>query len=198
MSVRLEPLGPHHARALQPLLEDPAIAATTPFPHPYPPDGAMAYVRESVALRNAGSKYVFAVCTPGGVPIGMALLKDVDPRKGEAELGYWIGRPYWGLGYATEAAAAALTHAFAELGLESVLAVTLEANPASLRVLAKLGFVEVGRPTWDLPKWPEPRPCISLRLSADAWRISRGRESGDNARTSRVPAGDDSQGHGKS
>lgn len=164
--VRLTLLAASHAALLQPLLEDPSIAATTPFPHPYPPDGAKHYVEESMALREAGTKYVFAICDAEGQPVGMALLKDVDRLKGEAELGYWIGRPHWGRGYATEAAAAMLDYGFETLGLRTVLAVTLEDNPGSLRVLTKLGFVEVGRTTWALPKWPEPRPCIALQLSS--------------------------------
>lgn len=168
--IRLVPLAPIHAPALQPLLEDPVIAATTPFPHPYPPDGAAAYVEESVALRDAGTKYVDAILGPLDQPIGMALLKDVDREKGEAELGYWIGRPYWGQGYATEAAAAMVSYGFETLGLGTVLAVTLEANPGSVRILLKLGFVERGRSTWSLPKWPEPKPCITLAVSAATWR----------------------------
>ena len=172
--ARLTPLAPLHAAALQPLLEDPAIAATTPFPHPYPPDGAKAYIQESIALREAGTKFVFAVCTAQGLPIGMALLKDVDREKGDAELGYWIGRPHWGRGHATKAAAATLEYAFDTLGLRTVSAVTLESNPASVQVLAKLRFVEVARSTWALPKWPEPKPCITLHLSAYRWRSAAG------------------------
>jgi ribosomal-protein-alanine N-acetyltransferase len=172
--IRLTPLAPLHAAALQPLLEDPAIAATTPFPPPYPPDGAAAYVQESIALREAGTKYVFAICDADGQPIGMVLLKDVDRHKGEAELGYWIGRPHWGQGHATEAAAAALTYAFETLGLQAVLGVTLESNSASIQVLVKLGFVELARSTWTLPKWPEPRPCVTLQLTVDAWRAAGG------------------------
>lgn len=167
--VRLTPLAPEHAAALQPLLEDPAIAATTPFPHPYPPDGAREYVEESIVLRAAGTKYVFAICVPPDQPIGMALLKDVDREKGEAEVGYWIGRPYWGRGHASDAAAATLTYGFETLGLRTIQAVTLESNPGSLTVLVRLGFIEVGRSTWALPKWPEPRPSVVLQLGADRW-----------------------------
>lgn len=167
--VRLEPLAPGHAAALQPLLEDPAIALTTPFPHPYPTDGAREYVRDAMARWLQGTKYVFAVCDPRGEPLGMALLKDVDHGKGEAELGYWIGRPHWGRGYATAAARETLDYGFGTLGLTTVFAVSLEANPASLRVLAKLGFVEVGRSPQSLPKWPEPQMSVTLRLDRLAW-----------------------------
>lgn len=184
--IQLEPLAPIHIAALQPLLEDPAIAATTPFPHPYPPDGAKAYVQESMALREAGTKYVFAICEPHGKPVGMALLKDVDGQKGDAELGYWIGRPYWGRGYATTAAAAILTYGFDTLGLRAILAVTLEANPASLQVLAKLGFIELMRSIWALPKWPEPKPCVTFHLSAETWRNHPFNSKGNAPHASRL------------
>ena len=166
--IRLEPLAPGHAAALQVLLEDPAIAETTPFPHPYPPDGAERYVAESIGLRDAGTKYVFAVCEPDGQPVGMALLKDVDAAKRQGELGYWIGRPYWAAG---RAASAALAFAFETLDLRTVLAVCLEANTASLRVLRKLGFSESGRLLQYLPKWPEPRPSIEFTLDREAWQL---------------------------
>jgi len=173
--IHLEPLAPGHAAALQPLMEDPAIAETTSFPHPYPPDGARAYVAESAAFRAAGTKFVFAVLDGAGRPIGMALLREVNLAAREGELGYWIGRPYWGRGHATAAAAALLPFAFETLGLTVLKAVSLESNAASLQVLTKLGFVAVGRSEWSQSKWPEPRPTIVFRLSVEAWRADGAR-----------------------
>ncbi len=167
--ITLEPIAPRHADRLQPLLEDPAIAATTPFPHPYPPGGALEYIQEALVLIEAGARQVFAVCEPAGEPIGVSLLKDVDLQLGEAELGYWIGQPYWGGGRATAAAAATLAFAFGTLGLRTVKAVCLEDNPASLRVLEKLGFIPTGRLLWELPKWPAPRTSVVLHLRRDDW-----------------------------
>lgn len=167
--ITLEPIAPGHAAALQPLLEDPAIAATTPFPHPYPPGGALEYIQEALTLVSAGIRHVFAVCEPGGEPVGVTLLKDVDRQLGEAELGYWIGRPYWGRGHATAAARETLAFAFTDLGLRTVRAVCLEDNPASLRVLEKLGFLPTGRVLWELPKWPAPRTSVVLHLAHADW-----------------------------
>lgn len=58
----------------------------------------------------------------------------------ELELGYWIGKPYWGHGYATEAAQALVGRGFAELGLTSIHACHFDGNDRSRRVLDKLGF----------------------------------------------------------
>lgn len=59
---------------------------------------------------------------------------------GELELGYWIGEPYWGRGYATEAARAVIERGFSDLGLSGIHAAYFDGNEASRRVLEKLGF----------------------------------------------------------
>jgi RimJ/RimL family protein N-acetyltransferase len=171
--IHLEPIAAAHAASLQTLLEDPAIAETTPFPYPYPPDGAETYIAESASLRDAGTKYVFAVCEADGLATGMAMLKDVDQGLGEAELGYWIGKPYWGQGRATAAAATMLDFGFDVLGLQAVRAICFESNPASLRVLSTLGFTLIERFMEVLPKWTEPKASTRWRLTADAWRQER-------------------------
>lgn len=167
--IRLEPVAPHHAPMLQPLLEDPAVAATTPFPHPYPADGAPDYVAGLIAGRTAGTRHDFAICDGEGRAAGVVLVKDIDRERGEAELGYWVGVPFWGKGLASAAGALAVAFAFGELGLSSLKAVCLESNTASLRVLAKLGFVPVGTEMWAQAKWPEPRRSAVLRLTREAW-----------------------------
>ncbi len=166
----LEPIAVEHAAALQPLLEDPAISETTPFPYPYPPDGAKVFIAEALTLRQAGTKYSFAVIDGERRPVGVSMLKHVDRTKGEAELGYWIGRAYWGQGHATAAAAATLDFAFDTLQSNMVRAVCLDTNLASLRVLEKLGFAVAGHFMQSLPKWIEPRPSTVLELSSTAWR----------------------------
>jgi RimJ/RimL family protein N-acetyltransferase len=69
---------------------------------------------------------------------------DVEERHARAELGYWIGVPYWGRGYATEAATAVVAHAFDDLGLNRVYAYHFTTNPASGRVLQKIGMRHEG------------------------------------------------------
>lgn len=63
---------------------------------------------------------------------------------GQVELGYWIARPHWGLGYATEAAAAVVAIARDALRLDRLIAGHFLDNPASGRVLQKLGFRPIG------------------------------------------------------
>ena len=68
-------------------------------------------------------------------------------RSGVAELGFWLGRPWWGHGYATEAARAVVRHGFGNRRLPGFSSARFDDNPASARVLAKLGFEAVGRGT---------------------------------------------------
>jgi RimJ/RimL family protein N-acetyltransferase len=86
---------------------------------------------------------------------------------GAAELGYWIARPFWGLGYATEAGRAAIAAARDSLRVRRIEAGHFIDNPASGRVLEKLGF----RPRGTAPRYSAGRghaaPCRELELVLD-------------------------------
>ena len=74
---------------------------------------------------------------------------------GDAELGYWIGKPYWSRGFATEAANAVMTYGFTKTGVRRFVCKHLAENPASARVIRKLGFRYVGNGSG----WCEARQC---------------------------------------
>jgi RimJ/RimL family protein N-acetyltransferase len=65
-------------------------------------------------------------------------------ERSTAELGYWIGEPFWGRGYCSEAARAVIEFAFAELEIERIVAEHLRTNPASGRVMQKAGMRHAG------------------------------------------------------
>lgn len=67
-----------------------------------------------------------------------------NEKDGSAEIGYWIGKPYWGWGYATEAAGALIAHCFSRLRFERLTCCHFADNAASARVIAKLGFQVTG------------------------------------------------------
>ena len=88
----------------------------------------------------------YAVCLKDGSPIGSIGLKlngstDMTDRDDECELGYWIGKPFWGRGMIPEASRALLRHAFENLGMRAVWCGYYEGNENSKRVQEKLGFV---------------------------------------------------------
>ncbi|MBX3499870.1 MAG: GNAT family N-acetyltransferase [Alphaproteobacteria bacterium] len=105
----------------------------------YPPvlEHVAAWLREHAVEWRAGTAYRFAVVVDGRV-IGCA---DVDEiQDGCGELGYWLERDYWGRGLASEAAAAVLAFATGTLGLRRLQAGHAADNPASGRILERLGF----------------------------------------------------------
>lgn len=85
----------------------------------------------------AGTAYRFAVLLDG-VMIGTADIDDISGTCGE--IGYWFDEPYWGQGYAREAAAALMDFAVGTLGLKRIVAGHNAENPASGAVLKRLGF----------------------------------------------------------
>ncbi|MEP0545458.1 MAG: GNAT family N-acetyltransferase [Rhodothermales bacterium] len=149
--VAIVPTALEHAPAIQRLASHPDVAATTLVPHPYPDDGAVRFVEDLVLPgRAAGTQYAFVIVA-GGEVVGHISVKNVDRARGEAEIGYWIGRPYWGRGYASEAVRRIVAFAFEEIGLRRLYAHVLAHNPASGRVLEKAGFVPVALPAEALP-----------------------------------------------
>jgi RimJ/RimL family protein N-acetyltransferase len=107
-------------------------------PWPYTLDDARSFAALPQDMRLPH----FLVTLPGIGVIGSA---GMGEHEGEPELGYWIARAHWGRGYATEAAAAVLRIA-RTLGHRRVVAGHFTDNPASGKVLRKLGFVPTGRP----------------------------------------------------
>lgn len=142
------------AREVARLAGDRDIAATTlNIPHPYEESAAIEWISMHTAWAATGECYVFAVerrDDPG--PIGSVAL-DVNREHERAELGYWIGRPYWNCGYATEAAQAVVRFGFDELGIHRIAANHFGGNDASGSVLLKAGFTYEGCLRGCAKKW---------------------------------------------
>src|SRR5581483_4261772 len=97
---------------------------TLHIPHPYPDGAAEAWI----AKHGEGPEIVFAIDANGQLAGAIGLV--VDRPHDRAELGYWIGVPFWGRGYATEAARAMLRLGFEENGLHKIFAHVFTRNPA--------------------------------------------------------------------
>ena len=114
------------------------------IPHPYEDGWAEEWIAGCRPAFEAGERVSFAVVLrEGGALVGSIALH-LDARDNSGELGYWVGRPYWGRGYATEAARAVVRYGFEELGLRRVRANHIVGNPASGRVLRKVGMSHEG------------------------------------------------------
>jgi len=160
--IQIEPLERRHAVAMQRLVCDPLVTHMTPKPEPYPDGEAAREIAQAIADREAGSAYCFAILADGEF-VGVCKLKEVTPEQGE--LGYWIGVPFWGMGIATCAADHVLQFAFLELKLNRVVAHTMAENPASARVLEKLGFEFVVSKPNTHPKWSPDEIVLQYALA---------------------------------
>lgn len=109
------------------------------MPHPYPPGSSLTWMAKHDEQRKARTHFEFAIFL-GDTLIGGAGLAKRDSDSEAYELGYWLGEPYWGMGYATEAAGAVVRFGFETLGLPQLVSGHFTDNPASGRVLQKLGF----------------------------------------------------------
>lgn len=112
---------------------------TTRIPNPNPPVAAEGWIQILKARARLGEEHVFAIEAREEGLIGVIGAHQRKP--GRFEIGYWLGRPFWGRGYATEAASAFAQEARALGELE---AAHFADNPASGRVLEKAGFAYTG------------------------------------------------------
>lgn len=122
-----------------------AIADTTlTIPHPYPPGAAEAWIADVQLGWEAGTMATFAITRAGDDGLLGVVGLTIERPHARAELGYWIGEPFWGNGYATEAARVLCAYGFNALGLHRIHAHHFTRNPASGRVMEKLGMTREG------------------------------------------------------
>ncbi len=139
----LRPPVPEDETAIQRYVSDRRIAETTALiPHPYPAGGALEWIRRSEVTLREGRGVDFSILLRGsGEFVGVVGLID---RGVESSLGYWVGVPHWGNGYATEAVHRVIRHAFNGRRIPSLHACHFAHNPASGRVMQKAGLLYQG------------------------------------------------------
>lgn len=116
---------------------------TGSFPYPFPLLSAEFKVMHMQAQNRRALAYPYAITIDGGELMGICDLFRHSPDAA-LEIGYWIGKPYWGKGYSTEAAIGLIAEARDRLDVNSLIAGAFSDNPASIRVLQKLGFKLTG------------------------------------------------------
>jgi RimJ/RimL family protein N-acetyltransferase len=149
------------AKAISSLAGEFRVAANTArLPHPY----GLSDAEEFIAAANSrDGDACFAVSRDGRL-VGVC---GISLREEGPELGYWLGVPFWGRGYATEAARAVVDYAFGELGCETLLSGARVTNPASRRVLEKCAF------QWTAVRLTRIR-SINSAAPMDRFRLDRG------------------------
>jgi ribosomal-protein-alanine N-acetyltransferase len=152
--LRLRPFAVRDAGDVQRLAGDFAVADTTlAIPYPYEDGMAERWIETLADEFAAGRQAVLAVADRATATLVGAIGLILRTEHSRAELGYWIGRPFWGRGYATEAAAAVLGYGFETLGLHRMYACHFARNPASGRVLEKVGMRREGVARAHVKRW---------------------------------------------
>lgn len=145
LPVVLRALRPADAPRVLELCGDWEVARMTALvPHPYLPGMAESWIAATEAEQATGTAFTYAI-TRGDDGLLVGAITLATSADGPNALGYWVGRPHWGNGYATAAARGLIALAFAQRGIDKLGAIHLARNPASGRVLAKCGMTEVRR-----------------------------------------------------
>ncbi len=141
MEFTLRPWRPEDAESVAQLADNKKIASNLRdlFPHPYTPDNARAYIAKCI-LADETKDILYAVDIGGRAAGSIGVFKKDDVYRKSAELGYWLGEPYWGKGVMTRAVYLMCRIAFSRLDIVRIAAEPFERNKASRRVLEKAGF----------------------------------------------------------
>jgi ribosomal-protein-alanine N-acetyltransferase len=137
------------------------------FPHPYSRKDAKTWIKFARSLKPQSQ---LAVDLEGEAVGGVGILLSDDIERISGELGYWIGEEHWGKGLTTRAAAQMTTYGFETLGLHRVFATPFTRNPASVRVLEKLGFRREGVLLENAIKDGEIVSEVVYAITAPEWR----------------------------
>ena len=166
--IRIEPIALRHAPAIQQLARHPAVLATTLLPNPYPANGAETWIRVVHAQREPWVERPYTILIADTV-VGVCGYKDLKTSQQVAELGYWIGHPHWGNGYATQGCDLAIAIGFGQWNLKRITACALERNLASRRVLEKLHFEYVETCRNPYPRWDPNDMMVYYQLTREDW-----------------------------
>jgi RimJ/RimL family protein N-acetyltransferase len=132
---------------------------TSRIPHPY------SLIDADLWIASIGNgEFVRGVELDGKLIGAVGYIEDEEQH--QAEIGYWIGKPWWGNGFATEAAQTLLAYCFGPGGFRRLTCGHFVDNPASARVIAKLGFRRIGKGA----QW-----CEARKVEVETIRYARRR-----------------------
>lgn len=148
------------------------IADTTgAIPHPYSEEQCRQWLSVVVEQFARGDGIVFGIVLKSeGKLVGTIGFRDINPDNARAEMGYWMSVECWSKGYTTEAAQALLTHGFEQLGLNRIYAHHMLRNPASGRVLAKIGMRPEGILRQQMRKWGVFEDVAMMAILKSDWK----------------------------
>lgn len=132
------------ARVVELAGEHDVAKMTLNIPHPYPPESAVGFIEGSIEAWKNEERFAFAITDKVSNTFMGVIGLHPEQRHKRAMVGYWIGKPYWGKGYMTEALKRVIQFAFEDRDLNRVEAAYHIDNPASGRVMEKAGMLFEG------------------------------------------------------
>ena len=152
------------------LADDPDISRNTLLiPHPYEELHARRWMAVQKRERRTGKGLVFAVVLVSDRRLLGAVGLTIDREHNNAGLGYWIGREFWGRGYATEAARAVVGYGFEMLGLNKIHGGHFADNGASGRVMEKIGMTVEGYQPRHVLRGGKYRDLVLYGILREQW-----------------------------
>ncbi len=155
------------AAIVQQLAGNRDVADTTlSVPHPYADGMAESWIAAHQGAWTRHEEATLAITERDAGLVGAITLRIELPQR-RAELGYWVGAPFWGQGYASEAARAMIAFGFGKLSLQRIYAHHMVRNPASGRVMAKAGMTHEGTLRRHFYRWGIPEDVAIWGILAD-------------------------------
>lgn len=147
------------------------------IPHPYPDGAAEDWIGGHAAEWRRGDAVTFAIVRRATDELIGAIGLTIHAQHCHAELGYWLGIPFWNQGFTTEAARAVLQFAFETLELNRVYAAHFARNPASGRVMQKIGMQYEGTLRQHFSRWERFEDLVYYGILIDEWTKHNGGKS---------------------
>lgn len=167
----LRPFELDDAERVRELAGDYDIAKTTlHIPHPYPEGAAEEFITRSHESAKQGNRYAFAIVRRLDDELLGAIGLSITPEYKRAEIAYWMGKPFWGQGYTTEAASRLLKFGFEELDLNRIYAYSFTTNPASSRVMQKIGMTYEGTLVQHVRKWDQYHDLVAYGIVKQTYK----------------------------
>lgn len=157
------------------IANDPEVSSgTLNMPYPYLEKNGVSWVNMAYQGFDNGDRFVFAIVLKGTRKFIGGTGFTFNSRFNRAELGYWVGKPYWNKGYTTEALAAIIRFGFKELKLNKFLATYFPHNPSSGKVMEKCGMIKEGELKQHVKKGDQYLDLIQYRLTREEFeKLSR-------------------------
>ncbi len=158
----INPLCEADAVPMAAIINDPDVA-------PMMANFALPYTEDMARARIAGTRFRDRIGFFAAIRLGAEMIGGIGIGGAPADTAYFLGRDHWGRGYGTEAMTGFLDEMFARYPVDVIEAGAFHDNPASQRVLEKLGFERVGESMETSKARLEPALCFKYRLARDGW-----------------------------